>query len=404
MPPLWLTLITLAITSLTQSQTFNLQHSYQGLDFFNRGFTLYEGFDPTFGYVDYVNLATAEAHSLVNLSQVGNSGVARWGVDTKGVLDPNANLGRMSLRLQSVATFTHGLFVLDVKHLPANVCGTWPAFWFVGTGVWPETGEMDIIEQTNNQPVNVMSLHSSAEPNCSVAGTGQSGKLVTNDCAHANSYTGCTVSSNQPTGSAFNAAGGGVFAMLWTSGGMKMWTFQRNAIPASLKNKKKAPLLSEFGAPVANFQGSCDFDAHFNYQMMIFNTDFCGSNAGNTFQMHGCPMATGQSWESCNIYVANNPQAFVESYWEVNYLDVYDIVGSAAVQGSGPVPVDGESTSYAGAAWPTSWTAPAPFTTSATTATTSQAASSSAGHLEPEPTTVDMRPGVTMRVGPPPHP
>lgn len=62
-------------------------------------------------------------------------------------------------------------------------CGTWPAFWFVGTGVWPETGEMDIIEQTNNQPVNIMSLHSSAEPNCSIAGTGQSGKLVTNDCA-----------------------------------------------------------------------------------------------------------------------------------------------------------------------------------------------------------------------------
>lgn len=62
-------------------------------------------------------------------------------------------------------------------------CGTWPAFWFVGTGVWPETGEIDIIEQTNNQASNVMSLHSSAEPNCTIAGVGQSGQLLTPDCA-----------------------------------------------------------------------------------------------------------------------------------------------------------------------------------------------------------------------------
>lgn len=83
-----------------------------------------------------------------------------------------------------------------------------------------------------------------------------------------------------------------MFAMLWTSQGMKMWTFERNAIPRSLSDKKQKPVLSEFGAPVANFQGSCDFDAHFHDQMMIFNTDFCGSNAGNTFQMHGRPMVS----------------------------------------------------------------------------------------------------------------
>lgn len=73
---------------------------------------------------------------------------------------------------------------------------------------------------------------------------------------------------------------------------MQMWTFHRNEIPPSIKSKTKAPLLSEFGVPVANFQGSCDFDAHFHDQQMIFNTDFCGSNAGETFQMHGCPMVS----------------------------------------------------------------------------------------------------------------
>jgi hypothetical protein len=80
--------------------------------------------------------------------------------------------------------------------------------------------------------------------------------------------------------------------MLWTSQGMEMWTFERNAIPPSISNRSATALLAEFGAPVANFQGSCNFDAHFFDQQMIFNTDFCGSNAGNTFQMHGCPMVS----------------------------------------------------------------------------------------------------------------
>ena len=113
--------LVLAFAALTHCQTFDLVDSFHGLDFFNRAFTLYEGFDPTFGYVDYVGLATAEQNGLINLTEVGATGVARWGVDTFSILDPNANLGRQSIRLQSVKTYTHGLFILDVAHLPANV-------------------------------------------------------------------------------------------------------------------------------------------------------------------------------------------------------------------------------------------------------------------------------------------
>lgn len=125
MTPLLLTLplilLTLLPTPATSQLTLSHLHTHRGLDFFNRAFTLYEGFDPTFGYVDYVSLAVAEQHGLINLTEVGDTGVARWGVDTTGVLDPNANLGRMSVRLQSVETYTHGLWVLDLAHLPGNV-------------------------------------------------------------------------------------------------------------------------------------------------------------------------------------------------------------------------------------------------------------------------------------------
>lgn len=110
-----------AIITLIQAQTFTLQQSYSGLDFFNRGFTLYEGWDPTYGFVDYVDIGTAQSYGLLDLTNVTNTGVARWGVDAKSVLDPAANLGRRSLRLQSQATFLHGLFVLDLVHMPAGL-------------------------------------------------------------------------------------------------------------------------------------------------------------------------------------------------------------------------------------------------------------------------------------------
>lgn len=111
----------LSLFTLTYCQTFNLIDSYKGLDFFGKAFTLYEGFDPTFGYVDYVGLADAEQNGLVNITEVTTTGVARWGVETILKLDPKANLGRKSLRLQSRKTYTHGLFILDVAHLPANM-------------------------------------------------------------------------------------------------------------------------------------------------------------------------------------------------------------------------------------------------------------------------------------------
>lgn len=35
--------------------------------------------------------------------------------------------GRPSVRIASKQAFTHGLFIGDFAHIPAGVCGTWPA-------------------------------------------------------------------------------------------------------------------------------------------------------------------------------------------------------------------------------------------------------------------------------------
>ena len=35
--------------------------------------------------------------------------------------------GRPSVRIASKKAWTHGLFIGDFAHVPAGVCGTWPA-------------------------------------------------------------------------------------------------------------------------------------------------------------------------------------------------------------------------------------------------------------------------------------
>lgn len=69
------------------------------------------------------------------------SNATRWGVDTTQTLSPYANLGRLSIRLTSKQSWTHGLFILDLVHMPVNQCGVWPAFWTVGSAVWPTSGK-----------------------------------------------------------------------------------------------------------------------------------------------------------------------------------------------------------------------------------------------------------------------
>lgn len=139
---MWLLQLLLLIAALCQggnTQEYILQNSFSGPSFFDN-FNFWDIGDPTFGYVHYLSRGDAEAAHLINSS----APTAKWGVDYTSGLDPYANLGRMSLRLTSKQTWMHGLFVLDLAHMPHTVCGVWPAFWTLGTGKqWPEAGGSD---------------------------------------------------------------------------------------------------------------------------------------------------------------------------------------------------------------------------------------------------------------------
>ncbi|KAK5167026.1 uncharacterized protein LTR77_007755 [Saxophila tyrrhenica] len=302
------------------SAQYQLQSTFAGETFFEN-FNFWNSWDPTYGFVQYVSQEAAQGFGMINVTNTS----ATWGVDTTQIFDPTSPLGRPSIRITTLESWTHGLFIADLAHVPANQCGTWPAFWALGSGMWPESGEIDIIEYTNNVPNNLMALHTT--PGCSIAGAGQTGTLISADCGIEGGITGCTVvqTSANNSGDSFNANGGGVYAMEWTSRAIRVWFFPREAIPASIV--AGTPVVEDFGLPAANFQGSCALDQHFYNMSLVFNIDFCGQYAGNVWQANGCPMLDPddaiQGWASCNMFVASSPQSFVNSYWEVNYLKVF---------------------------------------------------------------------------------
>ena len=66
---------------------------------------------------------------------------------------------RESIRLEGKRRFNRGLFILDLRHMPAG-CGVWPAFWLTDEANWPVNGEIDIVEGINYQSVAKTALHS----------------------------------------------------------------------------------------------------------------------------------------------------------------------------------------------------------------------------------------------------
>jgi hypothetical protein len=42
---------------------------------------------------------------------------------------------------------------------PANALGYWPAFWMLGSKMWPEDGEIDIMEDVNGLSADSGTLH-----------------------------------------------------------------------------------------------------------------------------------------------------------------------------------------------------------------------------------------------------
>jgi len=293
------------------ANAYSLAFTYNSGNFFNY-FSFFTSTDPTEGYVDYVSQSVADNAGLVN----SNNGQVYLGVDHTTY---NPSGGRESVRLSSDQSWGQGVFIADIEHMPGGICGVWPAFWMFGPN-WPNSGEIDIIEGVNQQTTDSITLHTAA--GCTVSNTNsQAGTTTLNtNCNDADADTGCGVSTSNTNnyGTGFNNNGGGVYAMQWAGSGIYVWFWPRGSIPSDVANSNID--VASWGTPLATFTGSgCNFDTFFANQNIIFDTTFCGTWAGSVWGSGSCASAAS----TCDAYVADNPAAFTDAYWTINYVQVW---------------------------------------------------------------------------------
>ncbi|KAI9781699.1 MAG: hypothetical protein M1816_002223 [Peltula sp. TS41687] len=291
---------------ITISQAkYTLVENYTPSNFFEK-FNFFNLPDPTNGFVKYVDKYTAKSSGLIS----SNKTSVYIGVDHK-TISPN---GRASVRLESQKKYTHGLFIVDITHMPGGICGTWPAFWTTGLN-WPNNGEIDIVENVNLGSTNEMTLHTAA--GCTMDGGTRLGSTISKIC-YGNMGCGVWDHNTQSYGTIFNRGGGGVYAMEWTSQRIAVWFWPRDRVPWDVQSPQPDP--SRWSDPVAQFRGNgCAIDSYFRDHQIIFDTTFCGDWAGNVWGTSGCLAKA----PTCNEYIANNPSAFKEAYWEVKSLRVF---------------------------------------------------------------------------------
>ncbi|KAJ1045174.1 hypothetical protein NDA10_006908 [Ustilago hordei] len=324
--------------------------SIRGNDFFSN-FEWFTDKDPTNGLVNYQSQSNAQSQ---NLSFVDGDGHFVMAVSTT----PVALEGRNSVRITSKQSYSDGVYILNVTHVPIG-CATWPAFWTATENLdsWPIGGEIDIMENANNEyKANLVSAHTSSSCTTPTSISDATGTVAYTNCsAYAPSNPGCRVEmygTSTPTwGTSLNRAGGGIIAMersFGTTGkGVRVWYFPNNSpstLPSDLKRSSSSVNTDNWPTPNAYLPiSSCyaDFAAH----KIIFDITLCGDWAGNTYNQSGC----NAQYPACSYQVGYNGSSFNQSYWEVESLRLFTEGGSTANAKNSPQTASSQKSTQSGA-------------------------------------------------------
>ncbi|KAJ6450391.1 glycoside hydrolase family 16 protein [Mycena sanguinolenta] len=302
---------------------------YSGTTFFE-GFDFYGDIDnTTWGNVTYVDAADASAESLAYINGAGNAIVKVD--DVSNVLDVGIQY-RKSVRLTSQAQFEIGtLFLVDVLHMPYG-CSVWPSIWFNGVlapgQIWPEAGEIDLIEAVNLFDHNQMALHTTAgcmQP----ANVTQSGTTGMRNCNDTSS-SGCTVAETKQNsyGPGFNSNNGGVWGLQFDISGIFIWYWPRTSIPGSVLQATPTSTmnLTDWGMPSAAYPASgCNITEFFPPQQLVIDITLCGLWAGlPSVYSPSCP---GTCFSN---NVAGNGSNYADAYFEIPSIRTYTVNATAA--------------------------------------------------------------------------
>ncbi|ERS95621.1 uncharacterized protein SPSK_02566 [Sporothrix schenckii 1099-18] len=310
---------------------YTLKETFSGESFFDN-FNYFTGYDPASGFVHYVPRETATSLNLTSASS--SSAVVKVDTSVGPGSTPDASTGRFSVRLESKNQYNNGLFIFEVKHTPYG-CGTWPALWLTdpNNNIWPAHGEIDIMEAVNLATTgNMMTLHTTNDCTMESVKRLMSGTAAQTDCYNGtNNNAGCGVDGSAATfGTTYNSDGGGTVAVEWRDAGIRMWQFTSGSVPSDITAGNPNP--SAWGTALADFPNTkCDIGSHFTNASIIANIDLCGSLGEAKYPTSSCPMNCvgshkcigGSSPTNCTDYVANNPTAFENAFWEFGKFQIY---------------------------------------------------------------------------------
>mmetsp|Transcript_9988 Transcript_9988/g.16584 ORF Transcript_9988/g.16584 Transcript_9988/m.16584 type:complete len:397 (+) Transcript_9988:616-1806(+) len=271
---------------------------------------------------------------------------------------------RESVRLEGKRRFNRGLFIIDLRHMPAG-CGVWPAFWLTDEANWPVNGEIDIVEGVNYQSVAKTALHTTKE--CKMDDIPQGVKTggwdeavgipnrktgipdmtlrYAKDCFVYNPHQwlnqGCVAvdTDGGSLGVPLNRKGGGVFVLEWDPvfKHMRTWVFTPHTkVPENLRQTintassvnpedRVRPNPDLWPLPYGYFAIGDGTDcpaSHFRNMRLVFNLAFCGSVAGNRYQMD-CPIQA-KKFDTCNDWLKSEPDELKEAYWKIRGVYVYE--------------------------------------------------------------------------------
>lgn len=180
---------------------------------------------------------------------------------------------------------------------------------------------------------NMMTLHSTDDCTMQSVKRLMTGTSEQGDCHNTtNGNAGCGVDGNDATyGTTYNSGGGGVLAVEWRDAGIRMWQFMSASIPADITAGNPNP--STWGTALSDFPSTkCDIGSHFTNASIVTNIDLCGSLGEAKYPTSSCPKNCvgggykcigGEAPTNCTDYVANNPEAFANAFWEFGAFQIY---------------------------------------------------------------------------------
>lgn len=362
---------------------YELIERQEGDDFFGY-YTFYEGADSvgSNGYISYVKEERARDIAIANITHEVDqldSLYRRKNMDGEGEQPTTKNTQtkpflylktaateagpRESVRLEGKKRFNRGLFIIDVRHMPAG-CGTWPAFWLTDEANWPVNGEIDIVEGVNFQSEAKTALHTTK--GCDMQDTplglmtgiwdtavgipnGKTGIPDTTirearDCfvydPHQWINQGCVAidAGGGSLGAPLNEKGGGIFALEWDPvyRHIRTWVFSPHTkVPENLveairtaseesEGDRVMPNPEEWSLPYGHFpigdSTNCG-GTKFRNMRLVLNTALCGSVAGNRFFLD-CKNES-KTFKTCNEYIKSRPDALRDAYWKIRGVYVY---------------------------------------------------------------------------------